>query len=95
MTLTPEQKHLARHALGLPNPKRRSYRNWFGAYTGGPDHAAWTAMVAAGLARVHEGKPNAAGQRMDGFGLTRAGADAALEARETLDPEDFTPIAAH
>ncbi|WP_062111097.1 hypothetical protein [Aureimonas sp. AU40] len=95
MSLTPEQKHLARHALGLPNRKRRSYRNRFHAFTGGPDHDLWTSMVTQGLACVDQGKAAPNGSRLDYFALTRAGADAALEAPEKLDLEDFPPIAAH
>ena len=31
--MTPEQRKLARHALGLPSKTNRSYRNYFDALT--------------------------------------------------------------
>ena len=45
-SLTPAQLELARHALGLPNDRRRSYRNRYLAGGGSPE---WDAMVEAGL----------------------------------------------
>lgn len=75
--MSPEQKRLARHALGLDEPKARgrSYRN---RYLTHGLHEDWQAMVAAGLAKVscH-------------YSLTPTGAKAALDDGETLDPEDF------
>lgn len=85
--MTDPWRGLARHALGLPNDRLRSYRNRF--VTGpGPDGAAWSGMVAAGLAETR------AGQRLpfggaDLYWLTREGAMSALEPGETLCPEDF------
>ena len=75
--MTPAQKKLARHALGLDEPmaRGRSYRNRY--FTGAP-HDDWQAMVAAGLAKVS-----------CSYTLTPAGAKAALDKSETLDPEDF------
>ncbi len=86
ITLTIEQRQLARHALGLPNERRRSYRNHY-VVDAGADHAEWIAMVEAGAARRWKG--NALTGDMDLFRLTRAGAAAALELGETLHPEDF------
>lgn len=85
--MTPAQRALARHALGLPNAGRRSYRNRF--LTGGesPD---WRALEAAGHAE--SGKADELGRTW--FWLTRAGAEAALEPGERLCPEDF-PEARH
>ncbi|WP_197430415.1 hypothetical protein [Methylobacterium sp. CCH5-D2] len=82
--MTPRQRDLARHALGLPNRNRRSYRNRF--LTGGacPD---WRAMEAAGLARSQP--TDKLGRAW--FHLTRAGAEAALERGERLCREDFPP----
>lgn len=84
--MTPEQRKLARHALGLPNGKRRSFRNRF-ATDGGPDNDAWRAMVEAGFARMRPGVEWMGG--MDAFWLTRSGAEAALEPGERLCSEDF------
>lgn len=83
--MTPRQRELARHALGLPNKARQSYRNRF--YAGG-QHAEWRAMEAAGLAEA-DTTPAATG--MTWFWLTRAGAEAALETGERLCREDFPP----
>lgn len=83
--MTPEQRALARHALGLPNAAQRSYRN---RYFTGPIDQHWDAMVDAGEAMV---EPRSGGQRM--FWLTRNGAMAALDAGESLCPEDFPEVA--
>lgn len=88
--MTPEQKELARHALGLPNGRRQSYRNRFVAGPGHSDYAAWMAMVADGNAMRRDGKSLPFGGD-DAFWLTRKGAEAALERREKLDPEDSPP----
>ena len=81
MTLSPEQRRLARHALGLRDGQRKSYRNHFAAPEGSKSHGDWVEMVTVGIARG-AGHP-------DCFKLTRAGADAALDAGETLCGEDF------
>jgi hypothetical protein len=83
--MTPDQKTLARHALGLDNPdaKGRSYRNRFYASKG---NAAWHElhnMVREGWMNLED----VGSQTL--FELTRTGALLALEAGETLDPEDF------
>lgn len=85
--MSPEQRELARHALGLPNKRRRSYRNHFVTGEGSTDHPHWVAMVGAGEAWRRPGSPLTGGD--DLFGLTRLGAEAALDKREGLDPEDF------
>lgn len=88
MMMNNEQKTLARHALGLPNPQRRSYRNRFVCPEADPE---WNAMVRGGLATMRKGET----LPFDGdacFYLTRAGAEAALEPREKLCPEDFPVI---
>lgn len=88
--MSPKQKELARHALGLPNGKRRSYRNRFvtGPGPGCTDHAEWMAMVEAGEAGRRDGK-TLCFDGADLFWLTPSGAQAALEPREKLCPEDF------
>lgn len=83
--LTSQQLELARHALGLPNKDRRSYRNRYLISRAGKKHAAWEGMRRAGFARV-EREATSYG---DLFFLTRKGAEAALQPGETLCPEDF------
>lgn len=85
--MSPEQIELARHALGLPNPLRRSYRNHFVAGKGHSDFDQWTAMVADGNARTRAG--GVLSGEDDIFWLTKQGATAALRRGERLDPEDF------
>ena len=82
--LTPLQKQLARHALGLPNSANRSYRNRYASPVSGPTFEAWATMVIDGFARSYDRRI-----AMIHFELTPTGAEAALEGRETLDPEDF------
>lgn len=89
--LTPEQRELARHALGLPNRKNRSYRNRFVTGAGAKVHAHWMAMVDAGFARRRDGKTLPFGGD-DMFSLTLAGAKAAKRRNEGLDPEDFPAL---
>jgi hypothetical protein len=86
MNLTNAQKKLARHALGLPNDMRRSYRNRYRAAVDGPITGEWRKMVEAGLATCQPVKDSQLG---DFFYLTPAGAQLALEAGEKLCPEDF------
>ena len=85
--MSPEQRELARHALGLPNKRRESFRNHYAIDAGCPDHDLWLAMVAAGEARRRANVAWMGG--MDQFWLTRSGAESALEPKERLDPEDF------
>jgi hypothetical protein len=85
--MSPKQRDLARHALGLPNVLRRSHRNHFVA---GPDHddyQDWMVLVVRGDAKRRLGNPLTGGD--DLFTLTRAGAERALDPGESLDPEDF------
>lgn len=88
MGMTPKQRKLARHALGLPNKMRMSYRNRFIAGLDHDDYAEWTRMVAEGNAEMrHGGTMPYAGDSL--FWLTETGARQALNPREKLDPEDF------
>lgn len=84
--MTPAQRELARHALGLPNAGRRSYRNRYFAPAGGPAAQQWQSMVEAGEAEGGEPGCKASFQR---FYLTHKGAELALDPRESLCPEDF------
>lgn len=84
--MTPAQRELARHALGLPNQARRSYRNRYFAATGSHTAEQWQVMVSAGEAEGGEpGRPVSSLY----FELTRKGAELALDPRESLCPEDF------
>jgi len=87
-TLTPRERELARHALGLDGQRKRSYRNYYVVGTG-DDHAAWLGMVERGIARKKHklGSPIYGGS--DCFYLTRSGAEAALEPGESLDEEEM------
>ena len=91
--LTPRQRSMMRHALGLDNDVKQTYRNryWL-AWTTEPDHALWVNLVQQGLAGVIEPHPatiKTPKTDLTGFYLTLDGARAVLEPGETLDPEDF------
>lgn len=91
--MTPEQKKLARHALGLPNKTRRAYRNYYVIGMDSPPHADWVLMVADGLAIMSSARHEIYGG-MDIFWLTRAGAEAAAHKGEKLEkwyPGDTKP----
>lgn len=83
--MTPNQIDLARHALGLRDGIKKSYRNYFVAGTYHDDYPEWMAMAANGFAIQSDGRKN--GDYT--FWLTPAGATAALKPGEKLDPEDF------
>lgn len=84
--MTARQKELARHALGLPNTRNRSYRNHHCVppTLDNPNFIEWSQMVASGYARGVRDDP-----KLATFWLTRRGADAALQRGERLDLEDF------
>lgn len=84
--MTPVQRAMARHALGLPNPNFRSYRNRYYVHVTTEPARAWRDMVDMGLAMTGRGKAPYVW-----FHLTRLGAEAALEQGESLCPEDFPP----
>lgn len=85
--MTPAQRELARHALGLPNDRRRSYRNRYVAEDGGRAWKEWQELVGRGYAEARPLSAHSAGRTL--FNLTEAGARSALDARETLCREDF------
>lgn len=87
--MTPNQRKLARHALGLPNEQRHSYRNRFHATTGSSDWQAWMQMAGNGEAKY---SLSPKGSLTDLFWLTKDGAVKALEPGEKLDPEDFPNV---
>lgn len=84
--MTPAQKTLARHALGLPNGRKRSYRNrYFTSGTNKERQAMIKAGEADGVIEIREPRSM--------YWLTVKGAKAALEPGETLCPEDFPEAA--
>lgn len=85
--LTPNQLELMRHALGLPNKRRTSYRVYYTAGEGQEDYTTWTDLVASGFAKMRKGNELSGGD--DVFIVTRAGAEAALLPGEKLSKEDF------
>jgi putative hemolysin len=87
LTLSPKQISLARHALGLPNERLRSYRNRYCVSPDGDTFKSWRTMVASGAAECSKHGGLAGGVFM--FVLTEAGARASLCPGEALDPEDF------
>jgi hypothetical protein len=88
--MTPEQRKLARHALGLPNGQKRSYRNRFYAAVGSEDEARWIGPCAQGMAV----RSPCSSPTLIFFCLTRKGAESALAKGEKLDLEDFPEEAA-
>ena len=83
--MTERQIELARHALGLPNKKRTSYRNHFCIGQGGEGHAEWMDLVAKGMAWRATG-PHWGGADM--FYLSMKGALAARLPNEHISRED-------
>ena len=77
--MTPEQRELARHALGLPNKKNKSYRNHFCTGKGSTDYPHWEAMVEQGdaIRRV--------GNLWGGDNMYYLTLRAALEARDSKE----------
>ena len=84
--MTPKQKRLARHAIGLPNARNISYRNRFVCSFAPGDYDQWIDMLEAGLA---DAMPLKSSDMFRRFWLTPEGAKVALEPGERLDPEDF------
>lgn len=80
--MSPDEKRLARHALGLPNKDKISTRNVFFATPGSTPHEIWISMAGRGLADLETGFPGHSGA--DLFCLTRMGAEQALAPGETL-----------
>ncbi len=87
--MNPKQIENARHALGLPNENKRSYRNRFVTGPGSIDYLHWMQMVTDGHARRLDGSKSQLTGGDDYFWLTTEDAIAALEPGEKLDQEDF------
>lgn len=83
--MTPRQRALARHALGLPNRKNKSYRNRFYIHPHGEDFSNWEDMQMRGEAFTADILNN----EDHLFCLTLKGAKIVLEGKEELDTEDF------
>lgn len=83
--MTPEQIKLARHALGLPNDQKRSYRNRYFATVGSNIEKQWEGLVSSGLA--HRQRQD--GARTTFFCLSERGARRVIDPAESLCPEDF------
>lgn len=81
--MTPTQRELARHALGLGRGVPTAYRNSFVTGPTSNDHKEWMQMVEAGEATRRDGSSLPFGGD-DLFRLTRKGADAALNRGESL-----------
>lgn len=83
--MTPHQRELARHALGLAQRSSgHSYRNRFAASRESDHHIEWEGLVSVG-----DAVKRPLDDTMDMFHLTRRGAEKALDEGEALDPEDF------
>lgn len=82
--MTPSQRKMARHALGLDGRRKRSYRNRYVAALGGDIEDQWNDLCRRGLA-----ERGTTGWAFVGFCLTDDGAREALDPGEILDPEDF------
>mgnify|MGYP001563449721 CR=1 FL=1 len=85
--VTPFQRKLARHALGLPNDRKQSYRNRYYSAKEGEAASAWADLVAQGLAARDDAQATNVC-----FYLTGSGALAALDPGESLDREDFSAV---
>lgn len=84
LIMSDKQRELARHALGLPNPKNISYRNHFCVPPGGDGYAEWRDLESKGLAVQCEHRLFN-GQFL--FHLTLEGARRAREPKEKISRE--------
>lgn len=83
--MSERQTELARHALGLPNVRSKSYRNRFYCSEASPDYTDWRAMVGSGMASAQK----LVASSLTLFRLSHAAAMNVLQDGETLDAEDF------
>lgn len=84
--MTPKQRELARHALGMGRSKR-SYRNHFVTSLDTEDFMEWMKMAKEGYAVGRTSVMLPVGGMS--FNLTQEGAEKALNDDEELCPEDF------
>ncbi|MER9056481.1 hypothetical protein [Mesorhizobium sp. M0910] len=90
--MTPVQRDLARHAIGLDGRHKQSFRNHFVTGEGSADHPHWLAMVESGHATRRRCSILTGGD--DLFRLTRAGAELVLDPGESLNPDAFPAVLA-
>lgn len=90
MELTALERKHARHALGLPNKLRKSYRNRYVVSQSTETGEIWMGMFIKGAADLDPDWPGSNCL----FFLTRKGALAALNKGERLCEEDFPKEAA-
>lgn len=83
--MTSVQKILARHALGLPNKKNTTNRNYFCTGPGSTDFDDWEAMVAAGEA-IRRETPHFGGDNL--YHLTMKAALSVRLPKEHMGRED-------
>ena len=83
--ITPKQRDLMRHALGLPNKKNETYRNHFCLAEGGDGYTDLEDLVTRGLAVKAKGGASWVG---DFFYLTLNGARAVLTPKEHISREE-------
>jgi hypothetical protein len=94
-TLTPRERELARHALGLPNERNISCGNSYWATVRSEPHRVWRQLASRQLAysdRYMMTDVFCSDEEVEDeicYRLTRAGALAALEDGEVLDEGDF------
>ncbi|WP_197507514.1 hypothetical protein [Mesorhizobium sp. AA23] len=86
--MTPVQRDLPRHALGLDGRRQESYRNYFVTGEGSTDHPH---LAGDGRGRVRDAALRLNPHRRR-FRLTRAGADLALDPGESLNTVEFSPV---
>lgn len=85
--LEEKYKELTRHTLGLPNDRKRSYRNHYLAGDNSNEFRLWTDLVRNKLAESN--KSALWGSHSTMFRLTYEGAALSLEKGEQLCEEDF------
>lgn len=89
--MTARQLQMARHALGLPNSKRTTYRNRYCLGRGDEGYADWEDLVSRNLAIKQTGTFWGGD---DMFYLTLEGARAALHRGEHISREEMKELAA-
>lgn len=85
LQLTPKQRDLIRHAIGLSAHSKITYRNHFVIGPGSEDYGVWMELVSKGLAKRADGSAISGG--MDVFWATREAALAVRRPDEHLDRE--------
>lgn len=84
--MTDKQRQMARHALGLPNKRHVTNRDYYCIGEGGDGYAEWMSMVAEGYAVKRQHSSAFGGD--DIFYLTMIGVRLALEPHEHISRDD-------